>query len=625
MKWIKVLVAFSFVVMLAQPAFTTAAQPLPPAPLKIALLAPMSGPVSAFGTATQNGVDLAVAEWNARGGVLNRTISIDVYDSQCNPSAAATAANSVVAAGTHYIIGEICSGASVPISEIAEANHIVQISPMSSNPSVTVSADGSVKQYIFRTCFIDPFQAKMMARFALRQGGTKAYILHDPANPYSTDLAYAFRQGFTGGSVVGYDTYSGGASDFTTLLNKIKTSQASVVYLPDFFNVANSMLAQAKTLGVTATFLGGDGWADSRLDMTAAEGSYYTDSFSPADTNPVVQQWVGKYQTTYSQTPDSTPSLAYDATNLLLTAIQAAGTDDPTAVKDALARIGFSGVTGQIRFDASHNPQKSVVIQQIKNQAVSFYSSFIEYQVFLPAALNVLAPNTKPVKACLVTDIGGVNDNGFNKSAWQGLQDAKTYLGASVSYLESASTVDYTKNINTFLAQGCDLIETVGFAMGDATKAAAQAHPSQKFSIVDVSYSPVLSNVLAQTFSTEQNSFLIGYLAAGMTKTGKVSTFGGMNIPPVTQFMDGYYQGVQYYNQENGTNVQVFGWNPATHTGDFTTIFSMSRPVKRWPSPSSTRGPISSSRSPEPPGWGQLAPCRRRGMPGWWALIRILP
>jgi basic membrane lipoprotein Med (substrate-binding protein (PBP1-ABC) superfamily)/ABC-type branched-subunit amino acid transport system substrate-binding protein len=573
--WVKVLVAFFYVFELLQPGISIAAAQPQTINLKIALLAPITGPIPSYGAATRNGVEMALAEWNAKGGVLGRTVSMDIHDTQCDGTAATTEANNVVAAGTHYIIGELCSGATIPISEIAEAHHIVQISPLSTNPQVTVNGDGTVKQYVFRACFIDPFQGRMMARFALRQGWTKAYILHDPNNPYSSELADAFRGAYLGsGNVVGYDTYSAGDTDFSALLGRIKTSGATIVYLPDFFNVVNTILTQAKAQGVTATFLGGDGWSSSDLDLTAAEGAYYSEHFSPADPQPAVQQWVGKYQTTYGQPPDSTAALSYDSTNMLLAAIQAVGVDDPVAVKDYLAKNAFTGITGHIRFDANHNPEKNIVIQQIKNHAVTFKTSFIEYQIFLPSTLTNPAPNTKQVKACLITDVGGIHDSGFNASAWQGLLDAKANLGASANYLESATTADYAKNIDSFIAQGCDLIETVGFLMGDATQAAAQAHPGQKFSIVDYSYSPVLTNTVGQTFSTEQNSFLVGYLAAGMTKTGKVSTFGGMDIPPVTQFMDGYYQGVQYYNQENGTGVQVIGWNPTTHTGDFTNDFS---------------------------------------------------
>ena len=178
------------------------------------------------------------------------------------------------------------------------------------------------------------------------------------------------------------------------------------------------------------------------------------------------------------------------------------------------------------------------------------------------------------IKGCLVTDTGGIDDRSFNASAWKGMQDAKSSLGADVKYLQSQAATDYQPNINQFVNGGCDLIVTVGFLMGDDTKKAAQQSPDQKFAIVDFAYTPTLKNVLGLTFSTDQAAFLAGYLAAGMTKSGKVGTFGGQKIPPVTIYMDGFAKGVDYYNQKNGKNVQTLGWNPKTQNGVFTGDFT---------------------------------------------------
>jgi basic membrane protein A len=170
------------------------------------------------------------------------------------------------------------------------------------------------------------------------------------------------------------------------------------------------------------------------------------------------------------------------------------------------------------------------------------------------------------MKACEVTDVGGVDDKGFNAKAWKGVQDAAAQLGVEAVLLESKTETDYAPNIQSFVDQKCAIIVTVGFLLGDATKAAANANPDIPFSIVDYAYADgdiKNNNVLGQVFNTDEAAFLAGYLAAGMTKTGKVGTFGGVNIPPVTIFMDGYYNGVQQYNKDNGKNVDVLGWNPA--------------------------------------------------------------
>jgi basic membrane protein A len=175
--------------------------------------------------------------------------------------------------------------------------------------------------------------------------------------------------------------------------------------------------------------------------------------------------------------------------------------------------------------------------------------------------------------ACQVTDTGGIDDRSFNATAWKGVTDAETSLGVQGKYLESQTQNDYAPNINAFIQQKCNLIVTVGFLLGDATKAAATANPDQQFAIVDFAYDPTIPNVLGLTFATDQAAFLGGYLAAGMTKSGKVGTFGGLKIPPVTIYMQGFAAGIDYYNQQNGTDVQLLGWNAAKQTGLFTGDF----------------------------------------------------
>lgn len=165
--------------------------------------------------------------------------------------------------------------------------------------------------------------------------------------------------------------------------------------------------------------------------------------------------------------------------------------------------------------------------------------------------------------ACEVTDTGGINDRSFNAAAYQGLKTAAAAIpGLQYRFLQSNSTSDYTPNINTFLGEHCGIIITVGFDMGPATQTAAKAHPSQKFAIVDFSYTPNMPNVLGLTYQTNQDAFLGGYLAAAMSKSGVVGTFGGQNIPPVTIYMDGWVAGVRYYNQQNHAHVRVLGWTP---------------------------------------------------------------
>jgi basic membrane protein A len=179
---------------------------------------------------------------------------------------------------------------------------------------------------------------------------------------------------------------------------------------------------------------------------------------------------------------------------------------------------------------------------------------------------------------CQVTDTGGIDDRSFNATAWKGMQDAKQKLGIQIKVLESDSQNDFAPNLRAFVQQKCGLIVTVGFLLGDATKASAKQNPNQKYAIVDFAYAPKdvpNNNVLGLTFSTDQAAFLAGYAAAATSKSHKLGTFGGINIPTVTIFMDGFWAGVQYYNKQKNASVQLLGWNPAKpkaglFTGDFT-------------------------------------------------------
>lgn len=178
------------------------------------------------------------------------------------------------------------------------------------------------------------------------------------------------------------------------------------------------------------------------------------------------------------------------------------------------------------------------------------------------------------ILVCQITDTGGIDDKSFNATAWKGITDAEDELGIRGTFIESQEVADYERNINAFIEEGCDLIITVGFLIGDATAAAAEANPEQLFSIVDFAYDPPISNVVGQVFETDEAAFLAGYAAAAVTQTGKVGTFGGLPIPTVTIFMKGFVEGVNHYNDVKGTNVEVLGYNIDDGTGLFSMDFS---------------------------------------------------
>ena len=193
-----------------------------------------------------------------------------------------------------------------------------------------------------------------------------------------------------------------------------------------------------------------------------------------------------------------------------------------------------------------------------------------------PSAAPTEAPSVAATdfKACMVSEFGGIDDNSFNENAWKGMEDAQAKLGIEVKFLESRASTDYEKNISQFVTEGCDMIVTVGFLLGDATKAAAEANPGTRFAIVDFAYDPALPNVEGLVYTTNEAAMLAGYVAAGMSKSGVMGTFGGINIGGgVTDFMDGFVAGANYYNKEAGKDVSVLGWNAVTKEGSFTGDF----------------------------------------------------
>lgn len=352
--------------------------------IKVAILAPLSGAQPTFGVSTRDGALLAIAEWNAKGGVLGAQIVPVVEDSQCKADAAVNAANKVINQDkVHYIVGEVCSSASIPVGDIADANKVLQISPTSTNPSVTVDANGNVKPYVFRACYTDPFQGTVGAKFALGTLKAKtAFVMEDQSNDYVKGLATYFKQAFVagGGQVVGDENYTGKDTDFSAIIAKISAAKPDLIYLPDYYNVVNLVTAQAKQAGITATFMGGDGWDSSSLDLKSADGGYYTNHYSPDDPRPAVVNFLKAYGDKYKDAkgqpvvPDALATLAYDATNILLQSITNAGVDDPTKVRDAMAAINFSGVSGNVTYDKDHNPIKSATILEVKDGKVQFNS-----------------------------------------------------------------------------------------------------------------------------------------------------------------------------------------------------------------------------------------------------------
>jgi branched-chain amino acid transport system substrate-binding protein len=349
----------------------------PDAAVKLAILAPLTGSVSMWGRSARDGALLAIAQQNAHGGVLGMAIEPIVEDTACDATTAVAATNKVINQdGVRYIIGDVCSRSSIPMSEIADAAGVIQMTPTATAPGVTVYDDGRVKEYVFRAAFIDPYQGTAAARFARSVlAARRAFVLFDPDNPYSNGLAETFRAEFVkGGTIAGEATYSALDTDFASVLSMVKAADPEVIYLPDYYNLVNRVTRQARDMGIIAPFVGGDGWGSPDLDTAAAAVSYFTDHFSLEDPRPEVSAFDQAFRSQYGAAPDTIAALAYDAARLLFQAMSEANTVDTAVVKSRLAAIAFRGVTGTLFYDAQHNPIKSVAVMRVESDGVRFFA-----------------------------------------------------------------------------------------------------------------------------------------------------------------------------------------------------------------------------------------------------------
>ena len=354
--------------------------------LKIAVIAPLTGSVATFGQSTKEGALMAIDEWNAKGGVLGMQIASVVEDGQCKPDPAVNAANKVIDQDqVHYIIGEVCSSASIPLSKVASAKKVIEVSPTSTNDALTVGPDGKPYPYIYRACYNDSFQGQVIANFASKNLNFKtAFIMQDQSNPYVVGLSNSFEKQFTanGGKIVGKENYTGTDTDFSAILSKVAAASPDMVMLGDYYNVVSLVTKQAKEKGITAPFMGGDGWDSSDLDKTASDGDYYSNHYDPGDQRPEVQNFIKAYGAKYKddkgnpKVPDALATLAYDAANMLLSGIQSAGVEDPDKVQAALLSLTLNGISGKITIDPNtHNPVKSAVMEQVKNGKINYVTT----------------------------------------------------------------------------------------------------------------------------------------------------------------------------------------------------------------------------------------------------------
>ena len=338
--------------------------------IKIGGIAPLSGAVAVYGVECTNGVNLAVEEINAAGGINGKKIAYIAEDDEGDPAKSVNAYKKLTTQdGIRMIIGSLTSGCTIALTASAQAQGVIQIAPAATAEAVTDAGN-----YIFRTCFIDPFQGSIGGKFAAVNLGKKnAAILYDIGNDYSVGLQENFVKEFTknGGSIVAMESYSTGDKDFNAQLTKIKAANPDVVYLPDYYGTVALIAKQLRNQGIDAPIIGADGW-DGLTDNAGDEvlNGFYSNHYAADSSDPAVQAFVKNFKAKYGKEPNAFAALGYDSMYLLKDAILKAGTTDAKAVRDALEKTDADYVTGHIKFDEKHNPVKSaVMIELVKNAA----------------------------------------------------------------------------------------------------------------------------------------------------------------------------------------------------------------------------------------------------------------
>ena len=340
-----------------------------PKEIMIGGVGPVTGEAATFGVSTKNAYEMAIEEWNAKGGLLGKQIKLAFADDKGDPTEGATVYTKLIQQDKVVgIVGTVMSKVSLAGAPIAQAAGIPMISPTSTNPKVTEVGD-----YIFRACFIDPFQGTVGAQFAFGDlKAKKAAALFDSGNDYAKGLSEFFKAKFEalGGQVVAFEGHASGTTDFKAQLTKIVAQKPDVLYSPNYYQDDALIAKQARELGFKGPIVGGDGWDSPdlvKIGGSAVENCYFTNHYSKDDTRPIVQDFVQKYQAKYGEAPDALAALGYDAMNIMLDAIKRAGKTEGASIRDALKATDIAVVSGQVKFDENRDPIKSAVVIAIQN------------------------------------------------------------------------------------------------------------------------------------------------------------------------------------------------------------------------------------------------------------------
>jgi branched-chain amino acid transport system substrate-binding protein len=364
-------------------------------PILVGYYGDLSGRTSSFGQSTKNGVEMAADEINKAGGINGRQIQIITEDDQGEPNKAATVVTKLINQDKVVaLLGEVASSNSLAAAPKAQEAKVPMISPSSTNPAVTQVGD-----YIFRVCFIDPFQGEVMAKFAANNLKAKrAAILYDFNSDYSRGLYQFFKRSFTGlgGEVVAERSYTQGDRDFSGQLTAIRAANVDVIYVPGYYGEVGVIANQTKQLGIKAPLLGGDGWDAPQLWQlggAALNGDYISNHYSVDDPSPAIRKFVADYQARYKILPDALAALGYDSMKVLADAISRAGGTENAKLRDAIAATkNFAGVTGQISIDAERNAVKPAVVLKLQDSKFVYETTIYPEGLTPPPATSSSSP-----------------------------------------------------------------------------------------------------------------------------------------------------------------------------------------------------------------------------------------
>jgi branched-chain amino acid transport system substrate-binding protein len=357
--------------------------------VKIGLIAELTGDIPAVGTSCKNAAVMAVGEINDAGGLelgeKKYKVELIVEDNAGKADQSASAAQKLITQKkVTAIVGPNASRYTLPAAEIAESGKTVLITPWSTAPKATLDPrTGLSKKYVFRACFIDPFQGGIVAKFALDNLKLKrAAVLYDVASEYNKGIAEIFRDVYEkrGGKVVAFETYTTNDRDFTSQFTKIKKANPDLIFLPNYYSEVPLQIQQAKRLGLNVPFIGSDSWgSEDLLKLCGAdcEGYYFSTHYAADSARESTQKFLAAYKAKYGKTPDDVAALTYDSFGLLFQALKNARTNDRRALRDALSKIPrYEGVTGVMQFqEGSGDPIKSAVILKIQNGKFEWFAN----------------------------------------------------------------------------------------------------------------------------------------------------------------------------------------------------------------------------------------------------------